>query len=86
MKKYVVLEHLLLPDRGKRFWSTNTDNNCYINDGREAYKEVHFTDNTEDAIRVSQKWNFEALPSYSELLEYWENNSDEIDKFYGHKT
>lgn len=28
-EKYVVLEHLTLPDRGLRFWSHNTENNTH---------------------------------------------------------
>ena len=49
-KKYVVLEHLTLPDRGMRFWSTNSENNTHLNDGALAYKEVLFTDDENTAI------------------------------------
>jgi len=69
--KYVVLEHLLLPDKGKRFWTMNTDENCHLYDGRLAYKEVHFTNDSEDAIEVSQQWNYEALPTFEELVEFY---------------
>lgn len=69
-KKYVVLEHLNLPDRGFRFWSTNSENNTHSHKGELWYKEILFTDDTEEAIRVSQKTNTQAIATYGELLEY----------------
>lgn len=68
--KYVVLEHLLLPHRGKRFWTINTEENCLYN-GRLAYKEVHFTDDDKDAIKISQQCNNEALPTFTEIVEFY---------------
>lgn len=55
-KKFVVLEHLLLPSTGKRFWSTNTDDNTHLYDGRLAYKEILFTDSETEAIEESRKY------------------------------
>lgn len=70
-KKYVVLEHLTLPNRGFRFWSTNTPgNNTKLLDGSVVYKEVLFTDSTDEAIEVSRKPNAEAIPTFKELSEY----------------
>lgn len=75
-KKYVVLENLLLPNRGFRFWSLNTDNNTKLFDGTVAYKVVMITDNTEEAISKSQKVNREAIATTRELTEYYTINPD----------
>ena len=32
-KKYVVLEHLTMPNRGERFWTTNSENNTHSHKG-----------------------------------------------------
>jgi hypothetical protein len=72
-KKYVVLEHLLLPDRGMRFWSSNTENNTHLHDGTLAYKEILFTDDDKAAILASGEVNIKALPSMHELEEYYNN-------------
>jgi hypothetical protein len=69
-KKFVVLEHLRMPDRGFRFWTTNTENNTHVNDGGLAYKEILFTDDTEEAIKVSRQSNHEAIPTMREIEEY----------------
>ena len=71
-KKYVVLEHLTLPDRGLRFWTSNSENNTHSSNGELWYKEVLFTDDEEEAIKTSQKVNEDALPKYWELLKYHE--------------
>ena len=68
-EKYVVLEHLTLPDRGLRFWSHNTENNTHGYNGELWYKEVLFTDSEDEAIAVSRISN--NLPTYNELSEYW---------------
>lgn len=70
-KEFVVLEHLLLPDRGKRFWTTNSNNNTHSTDGELWYKEILFTDSTEEAINESSKCNVDALPTFNELSEYY---------------
>lgn len=49
-KQFVVLEHLGGVDKGQRFWSTNSDNNTHSNKGELWYKEILFTDSTEEAI------------------------------------
>jgi hypothetical protein len=69
--KYVVLEHLTLPDRGLRFWSTNTEDNTHGHNGELWYKEILFTDSEEEAIAESQK--IEELPSMNELEKYYNN-------------
>ena len=73
-KKYVVLEHLTLPNRGLRFWSTNSENNTHGYNGELWYKEVGFTDDDKEAIKLSKKTNFEVLPSTDELIEYYKND------------
>lgn len=73
-KKYVVLEHLLLPNRGFRFWSTNSENPTTLIDGIVAYKVILCTDHEEEAISVSQKSNGQAIASFKELSEYYKNN------------
>ena len=75
-EKYVVLEHLMLPHRGRRFWTTNSDNNCFSHDGEVWYKEVFFTDSWELAIIEAQKCNVQALPSYQELEEYYKLHNE----------
>ncbi len=70
MKKYVVLEHLQVPDRGFRFWTTNTSNNTHSAKGELWYKEILFTDSEEEAIIESRKVNCDAIPSWRELYEY----------------
>jgi hypothetical protein len=70
-KKYVVLEHLTLPDRGLRFWSTNSDNNTHSMWGDLWYKEILLTDSEEEAIAASQKMG--ELPTMHELEEYYNN-------------
>lgn len=69
-KKYVVLEHLTLPDRGLRFWTLNTSNNTMFN-GEVVYKEVLFTNSEDEAIKESANFNVEALPFFAELEQYY---------------
>lgn len=69
-KKFVVLEHLTLPHRGLRFWSTNSENNTHSQQGELWYKEILFTDDKEEAIAASQKVNFNEMPTAYELNEY----------------
>jgi hypothetical protein len=71
-KKYVVLEHLTLPDRGLRFWSHNTENNTHSMWGDLWYKEILFTDSEEEAIAASRIIG-EGLPTMHELEEYYNN-------------
>ncbi len=70
-KKYVVLEHLNLPDRGFRFWTTNSNNNTHSFNGELWYKEILFTDFESEAMAESRKTNTEAVPKYSELEKYY---------------
>lgn len=72
--KYVVLEHLLLPDKGLRFWTSNTDNNTKIYDGTTAYKEILFTSNTDEAINACR--NCSPTATFKELEEYWKEYFD----------
>lgn len=72
-KKYVVLEHLELPNRGFRFWTTNTENNTHSHKGELWYKEILFTDNTDEAIAMSRIANQEAIPTHWELEKYWKS-------------
>jgi hypothetical protein len=76
-KKYVVLEHLCLPNRGFRFWSMNGKNNTHSIDGELWYKEVMFTDSTEEAIKASKEVNKDAQPTHEELELYYKH---EIEK------
>jgi|LakMenE01Jun11ns_1017448.scaffolds.fasta_scaffold9176398_2 hypothetical protein len=70
-EKYVVLEHLCLPNRGFRFWSMNGQNNTHSIDGELWYKEVMFTDSTEEAIEASKEVNKDAQPTQEELELYY---------------
>jgi hypothetical protein len=70
-KKYVVLEHLQLPNRGCRFWTMNTTNNTRSLSGELWYEEICFTDDSEEAIRYSRIVNKDTIPTSKELEEYW---------------
>lgn len=72
-KKYVVLENLTLPNRGFRFWSTNSENNTHSSKGELWYKEVLFTDDREEAIRISLQASRGAMATFSELEQYYRN-------------
>jgi len=50
-KKFVVVEHLGGNNKGQRFWTTNTDNNTHSYKGELWYKEIMFTDSTDEAIK-----------------------------------
>ena len=69
-KKYVVLEHITMPQKGFRFWTTNSDNNTRSLEGEVWYKEVLFTDDQDEASRESQIRG--EIGTQSELLEYLE--------------
>lgn len=75
-KKYVVLEHLLLPDRGLRFWSMNRDYPERLSDGRKAYKIVFETDSDEEAVNISQATSGNTASQY-ELIEFYRNEHNE---------
>jgi len=68
-EKYVVLEHLNLPQKGLRFWTTNSDNNTHGHNRGLWYKEVAFTDSEDEAIKLSQATG--VLPSSDELRSYY---------------
>ena len=72
-KKYVVLEHLLLPDRGFRFWTMNHEDNTHLLDGTLAYKEITFTDDENTAILEARAVNPLTVPSLHDLEEYYNN-------------
>jgi len=77
-EKYVVLEHLTLPDRGWRFWSLNTEDNTHSAWGDLWYKEILFTDSEEEAINEAIKHG--ELPSLHELEQHYNNKLYEQDK------
>jgi len=74
-KQYVVLEHLMLPDRGFRFFSANChysgnfDNNTHGHNGEEWYKEVGFTDSVEEAQSICRQPGAPTA-TWDELYEY----------------
>lgn len=78
-KKYVVLEHLMLPDRGLRFYTTNCHysgskgNNTHGFNGELWYKEVGFVDTHEEASNLIDEYDPSLLPTYNELYEYHKN-------------
>ena len=78
-KKYVVLEHLTLPDRGFRFWSTNGEDNTHGYNGELWYKEVLFTDEENTAILASREINMETIPNMHELEEYYRQKMEKED-------
>jgi len=91
-KEYVVLEHLMLPDRGFRFFSTNcrwkgrapedireNDNNTHGYNGEEWYKEVGFADTVEEAQSMCSP-SRDKIPSWDELYNYHREESDRREK------
>jgi hypothetical protein len=80
-EKYVVLEHLTLPDRGFRFWGHNTEDNTHSAWGDLWYKEVFFTDSEEEAIAECRKLGDVAC--MRELEEYYNNILYEQEKQSG---
>lgn len=70
-KELVVLEHLLMPDRGMRFVTTNTKDNTHLHDGTLAYKEVLFTDSMKEAQEACSSLNWGVLPSLHEMEEFY---------------
>lgn len=75
-EKYVVLEHLTLPDRGFRFWTNNSDNNTNSAMGELWYKEVLFTDSDEEAISASRQTNTDVVATFNELMEHHRTKKD----------
>ena len=70
MKKFVILEHLCLPDRGFRFFCTNSEtDHTRIMSGEVAYKVVGYSDTVEDAQSMIRH-NFQSATS-SELELYY---------------
>jgi hypothetical protein len=74
MEKFVVLEHLLMPDRGFKFWTLNSENNTRLLDGTVAYKEVYFTSDADDA-KDHCNANLKKVPTMYELEKYYKNES-----------
>ena len=70
--KYVVLENKTLPNRGFRFWTSNSGD---INS--EWYSVIDYTDSEDVAIALSKKANYAIVPTIQELEDYWR---DEIIK------
>lgn len=50
-KKFVVLESI---GSGKRFWSINSYNNTHSQEGELWYKEIAFTNDEQEAIKLSR--------------------------------
>ncbi len=63
-KQFVVLEGI---EKGNRFFTTNSDNNCYSKDGELWYKEIAFCDTTEEAQQIL----------YGNKEESWDDNWNE---------
>ena len=72
-KELVVLEHLLLPDKGMRFITSNTEDNTHLHDGTLAYKECLFTDSMKEAQEACSSVNWGTLPTMHELEAYYNN-------------
>lgn len=77
-EKYVVLEHITLPDRGLRFWSTNSNDNTHGWNGELWYKEILFTNSEEDAIDAARHHG--DLPFGQELTDFYKKRYEEENK------
>lgn len=67
MKKYIVLEHLMMPDKGFRFWTTNSEFACRLLDGRLAYAIILESDDETECAAVSKLGN---VPESHELTKH----------------
>ena len=73
-KKIIVLEHLLLPDKGFRFFSTNEDKDPEtLYDGRIAYKVVGYADTVDEAQSIIFQNFGHSTPTHAELTKYWKD-------------
>lgn len=75
-KKYVVLEHLCMPNKGMRFYTTNSDNNTHSHKGDLWYKEVLFSDDDSENGEIRKAIREQTFPTMRELEEYYRNNKD----------
>lgn len=75
MKKYVILRHLTLPDKGFCFFTTNTGDKDieYGSNGEQWYEIVGYADTVEEAqILCATKRGIRA--TFNELLDYYRSN------------
>ena len=92
-KQYVVLEHLMLPDRGFRFFSTNcrwkgrapedvreNDNNTHGYTGEQWYEEVGFADTVEEAQGICAQMDSSKIATWDELYDYHREQSEKRDE------
>lgn len=71
MKKYVVLEHLTLPDRGLRFYSTNSADCEKLADGSIVYKKIAETDDADEAYTICTRYDRTKVATVYELMEFY---------------
>lgn len=92
-KEYVVLRHLLLPDRGLCFFSTNCfwegstsgrENNTHGHTGEQWYDEAGFADTIEEAQHLCGSEAKETA-SFQELYDYHVEESRKRDLLIGDK-
>jgi len=70
-KKFVVLEHLTLPDRGFRFFTMNSDNNTHSGLGELWYTPILYTDDQEYAQMYATMASSGKVASMFELENYY---------------
>jgi len=70
-KKFVVLEHLTLPDRGFRFYTMNSGNNAHSALGELWYSPVFYTDSIELASMYASQASSSKVASMRELEIYF---------------
>ena len=78
-KQYVVLEHLLMPDRGFRFFSTNKEDNTLLCDGTIAYSVIGFADTIEKAQDMLGP-NLKTIPTIQEMEDHYKEQHDKTTK------
>lgn len=61
MNKFVVLETLVGPSKGGRFFTTNSDNNTHSAKGELWYKEIAFCDTSDECQKYLNPIRFQDL-------------------------
>jgi len=83
-KKFVILRHLMMPDKGKCFFTTNDpkkpeEKKGLSLEGERWYEVVGYADTVEDAQSMCAS-NYGGIPSWKEF-EDWAH--EKISKIYG---
>ncbi|TXG76191.1 hypothetical protein E6Q11_05160 [Candidatus Dojkabacteria bacterium] len=80
----MALEHLRLPHKGFRFWTTagdDPDSDVRVSTGEVAYKIVEYTDSPETAIALCEAIDRRNLATARELSEFCKEMKERLMRF-----